>query len=302
LGGVATVSQLTYYPVKGLAGVSVDSAEVTEIGLRHDRTFMLVSPEDGTFLSQRALPAMAAVKAQVQDDGARMVLSADGCDDAEVDVVLDGPRRDVSLFGKWFGTGVDQGEAIAKWCTAALGRQAALVRLPPDHDRDGWGLYPGKVGFADAHAVTMTSLASLDALNQRILERGADPIPMNRFRANIVVTGWPEPHTEDRVKLARIGTAGLAHSTRAIRCAVPTVDQDTGRRAGPEPTRTLASYRREPDYGGGVSFAAKFAVLGPGRIAVGDEAAVSDWMTPEDQAEIHAGRARAADRRGEEIS
>jgi uncharacterized protein YcbX len=299
---VVTVSQLTYYPVKGLGGISVDSAEVTETGLRHDRSLMLVDPSDGSFLSQRVLPEMAAVRTSLYDDGARLVLSADGYDDAEVEVVPDGPRRDVSLFGKWFGTGVEQGDAIAKWCTAVLGRPAALVRVPPDHDRPGSGLYPGKVGFGDGHAILITSPASLDGLNQRILERGAEPVPMNRFRPNVVISGWSEPHTEDRVKLARVGAVELGHSTRAIRCAVPTVDQVTGRRSGPEPTRSLASYRREPDYGGGVSFGAKFAVLMTGRISIGDEVVVHEWMTPEHEAEIHAARARSAARRTGDIS
>jgi uncharacterized protein YcbX len=274
--GVASVAKLTYYPVKGMAGVDADAAEVTAAGLRHDRAFMLVNPDDGVFLSQRVLSAMAAVRPRI--DGDRLVLSADGFDDAEVEVLADGPRRDVSLFGKWFGTAIDQGAAAAKWCTAVLGRPAALVRVPPDHDRDGWGLYPGKAGFSDAHALLMTSLSSLDGLNQRILERGAEPIPMDRFRPNLVVTGWPEPHTEDRVRRAAIGTVELGHSTRAIRCAVPTVDQATGRKSGPEPTRTLATYRREPSLGGGVSFGAKYAVLTPGRIAVGDEIVVHEWL------------------------
>jgi uncharacterized protein YcbX len=295
---VATVAQLVYYPVKGLAGVSVDAAEVGETGLRYDRAFMLVDPDDGVFLSQRVLPAMAAIRTAV--DGTRLVLSADGFDDAEVEVALDGLRREVSLFGSWFGTGIDQGEAVAKWCTAVLGRPVALVRVTPEHDRDGWGLNPGKVGFGDAHAILMTSLSSLDGLNQRILDRGAEPIPMNRFRPNIVVTGWPEPHTEDQVRRARIGTVELAFAARAIRCAVPTVDQASGRKSGPEPTRTLAAYRREPEYGGGVSFGAKFAVVAPGRAAVGDEIEGLERVTPDDDQAVH--QARAARRTRDKIS
>jgi MOSC domain-containing protein len=124
----------------------------------------------------------------------------------------------------------------------------------------------------------MTSLSSLDGLNQRILDRGGDPIPMDRFRPNVVIAGWPDPHTEDLVRTATIGGVELGHSTRAIRCAVPTVDQATGRKSGTEPTHTLATYRREPSLGGGVSFGAKYAVLTPGRIAVGDEITVHDWL------------------------
>ena len=103
---------------------------------------------------------------------------------------------------------------------------------------------------------------------------------MNRFRPNLVVTGWPEPHTEDKVLRATIGSTEIGYSARAIRCAVPTIDQATGERSGPEPTRTLASYRRQPDYGGGVSFGMKAAVLRPGTVAVGDEVVVHDWLPP----------------------
>ncbi|MBM7770780.1 uncharacterized protein YcbX [Actinokineospora baliensis] len=267
---MATVSELVRYPVKGLRGVPVTSADVVETGLRDDRLFMLVDAEDGTFVSQRKLPAMAAVGAELVEGGLR--LSAPGTD-LLVEVALDGPVREVSLFNKWFGPAVDQGDLAAKWCSEVLNRSVRLVRTPTTHDRDGWGLHPGKVGFGDAHAILLTSESSLADLNTRIEAAGADPVPMDRFRPNIVVTGWPDPHTEDRLIRLRIGTVDLGFSTRAIRCAVPTVDQVTGEKKGPEPTRTLATYRRDPDRPG-VSFGAKYAVLTPGTLALGDEVQV----------------------------
>jgi uncharacterized protein YcbX len=274
---IARVAALTYYPVKGLAGVSVDRSQVTGIGLRHDRTFMLVEP-DGRFLSQRTVPAMAPLRAVVLGDGERLLLSAEGADDLEVEVTYDGKRRDVNLFGKWFGAGVVQDPAADRWFSERLDRPAALVRITPEHERPGWGLNPGQTGFADAHALLLTSLSSLDGLNERIVETGAEPIPMNRFRPNIVVSGWPVPHTEDRVQRASIGSIEVGYAARAIRCAVPTVDQATGAKSGPEPTRTLASYRRQRDYGGGVSFGMKAAVLTPGTVSVGDEVLVHEWL------------------------
>lgn len=69
----------------------------------------------------------------------------------------------------------------------------------------------------------------------------------------------------------------LGYSARAVRCSVPMVDQATGRTAGPEPVRTLADYRREPEYGNKVSFAMKAAVLRPGVVAVGDPIEVEAW-------------------------
>lgn len=133
------------------------------------------------------------------------------------------------------------------------------------------GRHPGKLNFADAHAVLVASTSSLAGLNARIAARGdAAPVPMDRFRANIVLTGDDEPHFEDRVARMTLGTAELAYSVRALRCNVPLVDQRTGRRAGPEPVRTLATYRREPDFGNKLSFGVKNAVVREGVVRVGD--------------------------------
>jgi MOSC domain-containing protein len=274
---VARVAALACYPVKGLSGVPVERAEVGPTGLRHDRNFMLVEP-DGTFLSQRSLPAMASLRAEILSDGDALRLSGPGVPDLELQVRYDGKRRDVSLFGKWFGQGVVQDPAADKWFTERLGKPAALVRVTPEHERPGWGVHRGQTGFGDAHALMITSLSSLDGLNERIVERGGDAIPMNRFRPNVVVAGWAEPHTEDKVLRMSAGSVEIGYSARSIRCAVPTVDQATGEKCGPEPTRTLASYRRQPDYGGGVSFGMKAAVLAEGTLHVGDEILVHEWI------------------------
>jgi uncharacterized protein YcbX len=89
---------------------------------------------------------------------------------------------------------------------------------------------------------------------------------MSRFRPNIVVDGWPA-YEEDHAFLVRTGTVELGYAKPAIRCAVAMVDQLAGAKAGPEPLRTLATYRRAM---GGVAFGAKYAVVRPGPVAVGD--------------------------------
>ncbi|MFF2012243.1 MOSC domain-containing protein [Streptomyces sp. NPDC058195] len=276
-----TVHGLAYYPVKGCAGTAVDSARVLGTGLEHDRTFMVVDAADGAFRSQRTHPAMAAVQVEVLDGGAALALSAERAGALRLEVDRDGPRREVSMFGNPLGKAVDQGDAVAEWLSDALGATSRLVRVAPGFDRDGWGDTPGKVNFADAHAVLVASTASLDHLNARITARGdADPVPMDRFRPNIVLTGDDTPHFEDRVRRMAVGDAELAHSVRATRCAVPMVDQSTGRRAGPEPIRTLSAYRREPEYGNKVSFGAKNAVVREGVLRVGDTVEVAEWLSP----------------------
>jgi uncharacterized protein YcbX len=266
----AQVVELVRYLVKGCAGESLDRSAVGRTGLADDRLFMLVDG-NGKFVTQRTRPPLAVVRPRLA--GTRLALSAPGMDDLEFDITYDGERVQVQLFDWIDCKGIDQGADPATWFSDLLGEPMRLVRVPPDHERRSNGLTQGYVGFADAHALHVTSNSSLDNLNDRI---GAErPLPMNRFRPNVVISGWSEPHTEDKVRRMTAGQVEMGYEKRAIRCVVPTVDQATGRKAGHEPTKTLAGYRREPE--GGVSFGAKFAVVTPGVLAVGDEVAVTEW-------------------------
>lgn len=266
------VSDLVVYPIKGCGGYSVASSAVDRTGLRGDRMMMLVDA-DGVFLSQRKVPAMAALRPTL---GPSLVDSSLEIGGESFPVVVDGPRVPVVVH-KWQGTGIDQGDAAAEYFSDALGKPVRLMRTPPDLHRESTGETTGLMGYADGTALLVLSLSSLDGLNERILERGAEPVPMNRFRPNVVVSGWPEPHTEDRVRRAVIGNVELGYAKDCVRCAVPMVDQETGRRDGPEPTRTLATYRRDPD--GGVIFGMKAAVVRTGTVAVDDTVDVLEWAS-----------------------
>lgn len=263
---MVTVSALSFYPVKGCAGVSVERAEVTAAGLKHDRRFVFVTP-DGTFRCQRTTQALATIRPAVVHDGAKLTLAAPGVADLTLDVLPDGPRVPVILHKIWALEGVDQGDDVADWASEVLGQPVRLVRAAPDFDRQV-DEHHGQVGFADSTALHATSLASLDDLNARILERGAEPVPMERFRPNLVLAGV-DPYGEDNLTRLTIGDAVLRYVKPDIRCRVTMTDQVTGEMVGPEPIRTLAGYRRVPD--GGVSFGIKLAVDRPGVISVGDE-------------------------------
>jgi uncharacterized protein YcbX len=269
---VARVVELTYYPIKSCAGVSVSDAVLTPAGLRHDRSFMVIGA-DGVFRSQRRNPRLAVIRPQISTDGERLTLRAPVVDAMCVDVDLAAARCEVDLAGEPY-RGIDQGDAVAGWLSEVLGVPSRLVRVPPEHHRVTDGQTPGTSGYADSCPVLLTALSSLDVLNERIAERGGEPVPMNRFRPNIVVAGWAEPHLEDRARRIDIGGAELGYAKLAIRCVVTTVDQEFGTRTGPEPLRALAGYRRGGD---GLAFGAKFAVLRPGKLAVGDELNVGCW-------------------------
>lgn len=270
---MAIVTDLNCFPIKGCAGVPLSDAVMTRAGLAHDRTFMVVG-EDGVFRSQRRSPRLAVIHPSVSAGGDRITLRANGFSAIEVEVDLSRPRRDVAMFGNPY-QGIDLGGAAAGWLSEVLGEPVRLVRVPPEHDRVTDGQTPGTSGYADSSAVHLLSRSTLAELNARLVAAGADPVPRTRFRANIVVDGWADPSTEDRVRRLRVGDCDLGYTKLAIRCVVTTVDQEAGVKAGLEPLRTLASYRRAAQ--GGVAFGAKFSVLREGKLSVGDALTVDAW-------------------------
>ncbi|MFD5338424.1 MOSC domain-containing protein [Streptomyces hawaiiensis] len=270
---MARVVELSYYPVKGCAGTSVREAPLTPAGLAHDRSFMVVS-EEGVYRTQRRDPLLAVIRPLITPDGDHLTLTAPGAESLHLRVDTSGTRRKVDLFGTAY-RGIDQGDEAADWLSGVLGARSRLVRVPPEHDRVTDGRTPGTSGYADSCALHVISRSTLDLLNSELTARGAHPLPLDRFRPNVVIDGWDDPHTEDRAHRLRIGDTELGYAKLAIRCAVTLVDQQSGTRAGPEPLRTLAGYRRAAQ--GGVAFGTKCAVLRPGRVAVGDEVGVPVW-------------------------
>ncbi|MEV8015891.1 MOSC N-terminal beta barrel domain-containing protein [Streptomyces sp. NPDC086554] len=273
---MAAVVDLITYPVKGCSGTSVAEAQLTRAGLQHDRSFMVVDSR-GVFRSQWRDPRFAVIRPEPSPDAGLLTLQAAGAEALCVEVDITSTRRDVTLFGTPY-RGIDQGEAAARWLTDVLDAESRLVRVPPEHDRVADGLTSGTSGYADSSPVHIISRATLNALNERIAAAGGTAVPMSRFRPNVVLDGWDEPHLEDQARRIVIGGAELGFAKLAIRCAVTLVDQTTGSRTGPEPLRTLASYRRASD--GGVAFGAKYSVLQTGELAVGDELAVTAWEVP----------------------
>jgi uncharacterized protein YcbX len=256
------VASLHIYPIKSCAGVSVDAATLDRRGLVGDRRFMIVG-EDGVFLSQRELPRLALIVPRIADGA--ITLSAPGTDTMTTPMVADGPRRTVVV---WRDTcdAVDQGHDPSRWLSDHLGVAARLVRLADDFARHVDPVYAtsptDEVSFADAYPLLLIGEASLADLNTRL----AAPLPMNRFRPNVVVRG-SEPYAEDTWRDIEIGEVRAAAVKPCARCVTTIVDQSTGER-GKEPLRTLATYRRRRD--GEVYFGQNVIHANTGTIWVGD--------------------------------
>jgi uncharacterized protein YcbX len=240
------VTGLHIHPVKSLRGLAVEAARVDELGLVGDRRFLVVDP-DGTFMTQRGVPGMARVGAFLDDSN--LTLRADGKGDIRVRREPD-PEAPEVVVRIWKSEGLraeDCGELAAAWLSSVLGTACRLVRIGPSFNRPVRADFsrPGDaVAFADGFPLLIISEASLGDLNRRMAESGGAPLPMSRFRPNIVVTGC-EAYAEDSVKRFRIGDVVLRGAKPCLRCVVTTTDQLTGER-GKEPMRTLAAYRRDP--------------------------------------------------------
>ncbi len=259
------VSQLVIYPIKSCRGVEIDRATVGTTGFELDRRWMLIG-DDGRFLSQREHHQLAVVRVQIDED--RLRLEAPGL--ASLEVGFEGDVGPASRVRVWDDecNAIDEGEDAARWFSRHLGCSSRLVRMASDDARPlGSSMaQPGDhVSFADGFPFLLLSAASLDGLNRRLTL----PVPMDRFRPNIVVDGC-EPHAEDGWTRIRIGEVEFRVAKPCARCVVTTVDQATGERKR-EPLRTLSTYRTVD---GQVLFGQNLVHEGCGVVRVGDEVGV----------------------------
>ena len=248
------ISEINIYPIKSLKGISLDSSLVEERGLKFDRRWMLTTP-DGMFFTQREFPQMATLSVWIEDDGSGLGVAADRFGD--VFVPLDpntGNKQQVTI---WQGVceGEAYGRALNEWFSDVLGVDCQLVRMPDETRRSvnpRFNKNDDVVSFADGYPLMVISEASLEDLNRRISASStngtgaAEPLPMNRFRPNLVVSG-AEAFAEDNWEKIRIGDAIFRGTKPCERCVMTTVDQSRGEFDGKEPLKTLASYRMAKD-------------------------------------------------------
>ncbi|MGH7507948.1 MAG: MOSC domain-containing protein [Gemmatimonadales bacterium] len=252
---------LNIYPIKSARGLALDESQVDEFGLRYDRRWMVVD-DSGDFLSQRSHPRLALVNPSIR--GGTLQVDAPGM--PRLETPLDPPPTLATMVKVWddtcAGTGV--GERASQWFSEFLGLACSLVHMaaqvvrPADREFAPAG---ARVSFADGFPFLLVSEESLADLNSRL----SDPLPMNRFRPNLVVAG-AEPYAEDGWNKIEIGGVRLWVMKPCARCVVTTTDQATAER-GKEPLRTLATYR---NVNGQVMFGQNAVHDGTGRLRVGD--------------------------------
>ena len=259
------ITSLHTYPVKGGRRLDHDEAAVEPWGLLGDRRWMVIDP-DGVGITQRIVPRLALLSVIPQAGG--LAVRAPGLPGLDVAFPVDGPEQIVRVFRSKPPVPARLAP-VTSWFTGFLGRPARLVwlgdptvRAIEDHAQAG-----DRVSFADGYPLLLTNTASLAAVNDWLCEAGDEPVPMTRFRPNVVIDGarpWAEDDWTGR--RVRLGDVVFRAAKPCDRCLVTTIDQETGV-VGKQPLRILGQYRRLP---GGLLFGMNLIPDRAGVLRVGD--------------------------------
>ena len=247
----------------------VQTAEVEERGLKFDRRW-LVTNESGRFLTQREVPQLATIRPHIGQDTLEL-----RCGDARLDVPLElheGYTMRVQIWRDHVDA-VRVGELADDWLRDVLGLDVRLVWMPDEARRevDFDFASDGEItSFSDGFPFLVLTKASVDDLNDRIVEHGGEAIGAERFRSNFLIAG-ALAYEEDAWARFRVGECEFEAVKPCSRCVIPTLNPVTGERSGDEPLRTLSTYRR---VNGKIFLAQNALPRKLGRIRVGDEVEV----------------------------
>jgi uncharacterized protein len=234
---MTTVEELHIYPVKGCRGIARQSVKLVTTGFEWDRHWMIID-STGSFITQRTHPQLARIQPEIDDE--HLILHAEGLSPLKVSLLPLGDPTEVVVW-KDRCTGLDQGDAASEWLSEAVKDAVRLVRIAAPTDRLANAKFAGPdptpVTFVDGFPILICNRASLEDLNKRMPE----PVPMARFRPNLVVGDLP-PFAEDRIAAFRIGNITLRLVKPCTRCIVTSTDQQTGERST-NPLPVLRKFR-----------------------------------------------------------
>ncbi|WP_028642737.1 MOSC domain-containing protein [Nocardioides sp. URHA0020] len=239
-----SLTSIHRYPVKSCRGESVPELLVEPWGLSGDRRWMLVDAS-GAVITAREVNRLVLVDPAITPYG--LVVNAPDLPELVVPVPDPAAQTPVELWESHLTAAAAGAEADA-WFSKAMGRTARLVHLDDPTRRPtspDFSEPDDRVSFADGYPLLLATEESLAALNDVVLERATDPaepLPMTRFRPNVVVAGAPA-WAEDDWRRIRIGEATFRAVKGCARCVLTTIDPETAVR-GKEPIASLARVRR----------------------------------------------------------
>ena len=265
------IEGLNIHPLKSGRAIPVESATVRLDGLAGDRRFMIVEP-DGRFITQRELQALARVEAtavgeslHLEMEGRQLFASFEPED-----------RLDVTIWDSPVSAAVAD-EAVNETLSDWFARPVKLVHmdaLAVRAEGEDWAGSPAPVGFADGFPILVTTTGSLADLNRTLAAEGQEPVGMDRFRTNILVT-CDDPWVEDFWEAIEINGIVFDFVKPCARCIMTTQDQVTGSREAPNPMPSMGRLRMSADRRvPGPLFGWNAVPRSTGTIKLGDEATI----------------------------
>ncbi|MEO5582354.1 MAG: MOSC N-terminal beta barrel domain-containing protein [Saprospiraceae bacterium] len=268
-----TVTQLFIYPIKSFGGISLTQSNVEPRGLQYDRRWMLID-STGRFISQRENAILALFRIKLFEDKLEIHLFNDPIHRITIpffntNELVKQPRIKVTIWDDVCDA-VQYPDSINQWFSHRLDQQCSLVYMPDESLRPidpGYGEQGEINSLSDAFPVLLVGQASLDDLNKRLI----NPIPIQRFRPNIVFEGG-YPYQEDTIHYFSVHDCKMKGVKLCARCNIPTIDQDTSL-SSQEPTATLATYRL---FDKKILFGQNVIIKSFGEIHLGDELIIED--------------------------
>lgn len=254
------VKELYIYPIKSLAGITVNSAQAQEMGFENDRRWMLID-ENNKLITQREYPHLSQFYPKIIDDNIE-ITHQDVTHEFFIHETLEEPiasnvwEDETKVF--------EVNKATSKWFSEALGFECKLVKIGNIGDRKH---HSSKlettinVSLADGYPYLLIGSESLNFLNHILKEK----ISMARFRPNIVISSFIA-HEEDSFGNFQIGNVNFKNAKPCGRCIMINNDPKNGV-VKKEPLKTLSTYRNVHH---SILFGTNVMCLNEGEIAVGD--------------------------------
>ncbi|CEM21972.1 unnamed protein product [Vitrella brassicaformis CCMP3155] len=277
---VGRVTAITVYPVKGIGGISLPAATLDKHGMMYDRNWMLIRVRNHEFLTQRQVARLCLLRTHFEDEDGKVITdgthfhraaylcvsTTENMANLRVPVAAGSKGKAggeqeylVKVWASEVRVG-DAGDAAAVWMSKYCREEVRLVRILDSSHRPLNKYYAPRAGFngdetdaiqpalSDGYPLHLTTEESLAFLNTKL----SDPVPMDRFRANIVVSADEGPWQEDGWAELLLGSDTRCFSVKPCdRCVVPTIDQQTATlNRAIQPTKTLKQIHGVHEDGG----------------------------------------------------
>ncbi|MEO9893850.1 MOSC N-terminal beta barrel domain-containing protein [Aurantibacter sp.] len=222
------IEDLFIYPVKSTEGICLSEVNVTSIGFENDRYFGIAN-SNNEIITARENAQLLKLKTEINNTILKITYK-----NQSKTVSLTDEMQDIELLlFKKEAAGQILNQEINDWLTAVLKTESKLVRINFKKLRETDST---AISFNDCYPIHLISKESVASLNEKL----EIPVELNRFRPNIIVSGF-KAFEEEQWTAIQIGTCEFRIAAQTKRCSLITINPITGEKSkSQEPLRTIA--------------------------------------------------------------